>query len=119
MARPNVEGFQETEVAMFECQVCGNKSSRAAFVGEVFMVEGRRVLVEHIPRRYASVVDGKGFSVLVATHPALVASTIYIPSSATQRYLLPVELLQSAHGLIFHGGCPKLSQVHKDVLTLM
>ena len=34
---------------MFECQVCGNKVARAELVSEVFMVEGRRVLVEHIP----------------------------------------------------------------------
>jgi len=34
---------------MFECQVCGNKTSRAEFVNDVFTVEGRRVLVEHIP----------------------------------------------------------------------
>lgn len=34
---------------MFECQVCGNKAARAEFVSEVFTVEGRRVLVEHIP----------------------------------------------------------------------
>jgi YgiT-type zinc finger domain-containing protein len=34
---------------MFECHVCGNKSARQELTSEVFCVEGRRVLVEHIP----------------------------------------------------------------------
>ncbi len=34
---------------MFEFQVCGNKAARSEFVREVFTVEERRVLVEHIP----------------------------------------------------------------------
>ncbi len=36
---------------MFECHVCGNKSARDEYVSEVFTVDGRRVLVEHIPAR--------------------------------------------------------------------
>lgn len=34
---------------MFKCHVCGNTSAREDYVNEVFTVEGRRVLVEHIP----------------------------------------------------------------------
>lgn len=34
---------------MFSCQVCGGTSARNEFVSEVFTVDGRRVLVEHIP----------------------------------------------------------------------
>ncbi len=34
---------------MFKCHVCGNTSAKSDFVSEVFMVEGRRVLVERIP----------------------------------------------------------------------
>ena len=34
---------------MFNCHVCGNTSSKSEFVSEVFTIEGRRVLVEHIP----------------------------------------------------------------------
>ena len=34
---------------MFNCHVCGNTAARSEFVSEVFTVEGRRVLVEHIP----------------------------------------------------------------------
>jgi YgiT-type zinc finger domain-containing protein len=34
---------------MFECHVCGNKTSREEFVSEVFQAEDRRVLIEHIP----------------------------------------------------------------------
>ena len=34
---------------MFSCQVCGGTAARNEFVSEVFTVDGRRVLVEHIP----------------------------------------------------------------------
>ena len=34
---------------MFNCHVCGNTAARNEFVSEVFTVNGRRVLVEHIP----------------------------------------------------------------------
>ena len=34
---------------MFSCHVCGHTAAKSEFVSEVFMVEGRRVLVEHIP----------------------------------------------------------------------
>ena len=32
---------------MFRCHVCGN--TKSDFVSEVFTIDGRRVLVEHIP----------------------------------------------------------------------
>jgi HTH-type transcriptional regulator / antitoxin MqsA len=34
---------------MFDCHICGNTSARNEFVSEVFTINGRRVLVEHIP----------------------------------------------------------------------
>ncbi len=34
---------------MFNCHVCGHNAAKPDFVSEVFTVEGRRVLVEHIP----------------------------------------------------------------------
>ena len=34
---------------MFKCHVCGAAAARKEFVNEVFTVDGRRVLVEHIP----------------------------------------------------------------------
>ena len=34
---------------MFRCHVCGNRSARSELVGEVFTIDGRRVLVERIP----------------------------------------------------------------------
>lgn len=33
---------------MFECHVCGNKTARREYVSEVFTIDDRRVLVEHI-----------------------------------------------------------------------
>ena len=34
---------------MFKCHVCGNTTAKSDFVSEVFTIDGRRVLVEHIP----------------------------------------------------------------------
>jgi YgiT-type zinc finger domain-containing protein len=34
---------------MFNCQVCGSTAAKDQFVSEVFTIEDRRVLVEHIP----------------------------------------------------------------------
>lgn len=34
---------------MFTCHVCGHTAARSEFVNEVFTIDGRRVLVEHIP----------------------------------------------------------------------
>ena len=50
------------EVAMFACQVCGNTVARAELVSEVFMVEGRRVLVEHIPAQVCQRCGAATFS---------------------------------------------------------
>ena len=34
---------------MFSCHVCGHTAAKSEQVSEVFNIEGRRVLVEHIP----------------------------------------------------------------------
>jgi HTH-type transcriptional regulator/antitoxin MqsA len=34
---------------MFKCHVCGSNAAREESVSEVFTIDGRRVLVEHIP----------------------------------------------------------------------
>ena len=34
---------------MFKCHVCGGSAAKNEFVSEVFTIDGRRVLVEHIP----------------------------------------------------------------------
>ena len=34
---------------MFKCRVCGSTAAKNEFVSEVFTMEERRVLVEHIP----------------------------------------------------------------------
>jgi HTH-type transcriptional regulator / antitoxin MqsA len=39
----------ETEIAMFNCHVCGHNTAKSELVSEVFNLEGRRVLVENIP----------------------------------------------------------------------
>jgi YgiT-type zinc finger domain-containing protein len=34
---------------MFKCHVCGGEAAKSEFVSDVFNVDERRVLVEHIP----------------------------------------------------------------------
>jgi len=34
---------------MFQCPVCGNATAKPGFVSEVFVVEDRHLLEEHIP----------------------------------------------------------------------
>ena len=34
---------------MFKCHVCGSTAAKNQFVSEVFTIDDRRVLVEHIP----------------------------------------------------------------------
>ena len=36
-------------MSTFKCHVCGGETARDEFVSEVLDVDGRRVLVEHIP----------------------------------------------------------------------
>jgi len=38
-----------TELTMFKCHVCGGSAAKSGFVSEVFTIDDRRVLVEHIP----------------------------------------------------------------------
>lgn len=36
-------------MSTFKCHICGSETAKDAFVSEVLEVDGRRVLVEHIP----------------------------------------------------------------------
>lgn len=36
-------------MTMFDCHVCGNTTARSEYVNEIFTIDGRHVLVEHIP----------------------------------------------------------------------
>ena len=36
-------------MSMFKCHVCGGETATEKFINEVLDVDGRRVLVEHIP----------------------------------------------------------------------
>ena len=39
----------ETEVSMFRCVVCHGEKDREELVNEVFRIDGKYVLVDHIP----------------------------------------------------------------------
>lgn len=47
---------------MFQCQICGSTASHEQFVSEVFTIDGRRVLVEHIPARVCDRCSDATFS---------------------------------------------------------
>ena len=44
----------DSQMNAFECHVCGNRLSAAEHVSEVFEIDGRRVLVEHVPAEVCS-----------------------------------------------------------------
>ena len=48
--------------ATFQCHVCGHSAAHSEFVSEVFTVEGRRVLVEHIPAQVCERCGEPAFS---------------------------------------------------------
>jgi YgiT-type zinc finger domain-containing protein len=43
-----------SQMTAFECHVCGNRTSSISEVSEVFELDGRRVLVEHVPAEVCS-----------------------------------------------------------------
>ena len=47
---------------MFKCHVCGSTTARNEFVSEVFTIEDRRVLVEHIPAQVCERCGEAAFS---------------------------------------------------------
>jgi HTH-type transcriptional regulator / antitoxin MqsA len=47
---------------MFNCHVCGGTAARNEFVSEVFTIDGRRVLVEHIPAQVCERCGEPAFS---------------------------------------------------------
>ena len=54
--------LQKAEVNMFRCHVCGNTTAKSAFVSEIFTIDERRVLVEHIPAQVCERCDEAVFS---------------------------------------------------------
>jgi YgiT-type zinc finger domain-containing protein len=47
---------------MFKCHVCGGETARDEFVSEVLDVDGRRVLVQHIPAQVCARCGEAAFS---------------------------------------------------------
>ena len=48
LAAGNFE-FSRQEVTMFQCHICGSTQAHTDLADDVFLIEGKRVLVEHIP----------------------------------------------------------------------
>ena len=49
-------------MSTFKCHVCGGETAREEFVSEVLEVDGRRVLVEHIPAQVCTRCAEAAFS---------------------------------------------------------
>jgi HTH-type transcriptional regulator / antitoxin MqsA len=49
-------------MTMFNCHVCGNSSAKSEYVSEIFTIEGRRVLVEHVPAEVCTRCGERVFS---------------------------------------------------------
>ena len=49
-------------MSRFRCHVCGNDAARSESVSEVLEVDGRRVLVEHIPAQVCTRCGEAAFS---------------------------------------------------------
>ena len=49
-------------MSSFKCHVCGGQSARKEFVSEVLELNGRRVLVEHIPAQVCARCGEAAFS---------------------------------------------------------
>ena len=47
---------------MFKCEVCGCEEARTELVSDIFLVEGKRILVEQIPARVCTVCGERTFS---------------------------------------------------------
>lgn len=53
---------------MFECHVCGATESHEEYVSEVFVVNGRRVLIEKIPAQICTRCGEATFSRTTTEH---------------------------------------------------
>ncbi|MFO1430785.1 MAG: YgiT-type zinc finger protein [Candidatus Competibacteraceae bacterium] len=51
-----------TAVSIKHCDVCGATESRTKLVSEIFIVSGKRILVEHIPARVCAQCGEATFS---------------------------------------------------------
>jgi YgiT-type zinc finger domain-containing protein len=47
---------------MFKCHVCGSTESHEEFVSEVFQIDGKPVLVEHVPAQVCARCGEEVFS---------------------------------------------------------
>ena len=62
-------------MSTFKCHVCGGETARDEFVSEVLEVDGRRVLVEHIPAQVCTRCGEPVFSPeTIARKPAISVS---------------------------------------------
>jgi YgiT-type zinc finger domain-containing protein len=55
-------GLYATEVLMFECHVCHARESRQELVDELFHIDHKPVMVEHIPATVCARCGEKTFS---------------------------------------------------------
>ncbi|MGD0947262.1 MAG: type II toxin-antitoxin system MqsA family antitoxin [Candidatus Binatia bacterium] len=78
-------------LARFRCHVCGNETASSEFVDEVLHVDGRRVLVEHIP---AQVCTRCGEAVFSHETTERVRQLVHGAGCPTKR--IPLDVFQLA-----------------------
>ena len=61
-ADPGVDRPLSEEINMLTCSTCGAKGNREEFVEEVFRIDGKHVLVDHIPASVCARCGEESFS---------------------------------------------------------
>ena len=75
---------------MFKCHVCGHTAAKSDFVSEVFTVDNRRVLVEHIP---AEVCAHCGEAIFSRTTTEAIRQLVHGPNQPVRTVPLDVFAL--------------------------
>ncbi|MDQ3775362.1 MAG: YgiT-type zinc finger protein [Pseudomonadota bacterium] len=92
-------------MSTFQCDVCGGETARNEFVSEVLEVDGRRVLVEHIPAQVCTRCSEPAFSResterirLIVRGAGRPARTIHWTCSSLRRTILRIFGITASRG---------------------
>ena len=72
---------------MFTCHICGSHEAKDELVSEVFLIEGKPALVEHVPAKIYSQCGEVIFDIDTAEH---IRTILHNSSEPTKRVSVPV-----------------------------
>ena len=72
---------------MFTCHICGSHEAKEELVSEVFLIEGKPALVEHVPAKICSQCGEVIFAIDTAEH---IRAILHSSSEPTKRVSVPV-----------------------------